>query len=61
MKSYLYVDILKPKKFNGLLEAMKTFELQKGIIITDDHLDSQKHDGLTVDFVPLWLFLLKDG
>jgi predicted AAA+ superfamily ATPase len=50
----------KKREVDGLLEAMKTFKLQKGTIITDDHLDSEKYDGMTVDFVPLWLYLLKD-
>jgi predicted AAA+ superfamily ATPase len=54
-------DKIKKREIDGLLEAMNTFKLHKGIIITDDHLDTEKHDGMTVEFVPLWLYLLKDG
>ena len=54
-------DKIKKREIGGLLEAMKNFKIHKGIIITDDHLDTEKHDGMTVEFVPLWLYLLKDG
>ena len=54
-------DKIRKREINGLLEAMKNFKLHNGIIITEDHLDTEKHEGLTVEFIPLWLYLLKNS
>lgn len=50
---------IKKRELEGLKEAMKTFKLSKGVIITDDHLDTEKHGRMKVDFVPLWLYLVR--
>jgi predicted AAA+ superfamily ATPase len=50
---------IKKREIDGLLEAMKTFKLRKGVIITDDYMATEKHGRMTVDFVPLWLYLLR--
>ncbi len=49
----------KKREMDGLLEAMRKFKLTKGVLITDDHMETVKHGKLTVDFVPLWLYLLR--
>ena len=53
-------DKIKKREVDGLLEAMKNFKLCNGIIITEDYLGTEKHDGMTVEFVPLWLYLLNE-
>ena len=48
----------KEREVNGLLAAMKRFNLHQGTIIT---LDQQGHEG-KIDFVPIANWLLeKDG
>jgi len=48
------------REFNGLLEAMKKFKLEKGLILTYD-LDSElKIEGKQIIIKPVWKWLLED-
>ncbi len=49
----------KKREVEGLLDAMKKFKLREGIIITDDHMDTEKYGKMTLEFIPLWVFLLR--
>ncbi len=49
----------KEREVEGLLETMRKFNLREGVIITNDYLDTEKHGKLTIEFVPLWVFLLR--
>lgn len=42
----------------GLLEAMDTFALTKGVIITDEHYQEIEFDGKKIIYIPLWAWLL---
>ncbi len=42
----------------GLLEAMDTFGLTKGVIITDEHYQEIEFDGKKIIYIPLWVWLL---
>jgi predicted AAA+ superfamily ATPase len=42
----------------GLLEAMDTFGLTKGVIITDEHYQEIEFDDKKIIYIPLWAWLL---
>jgi predicted AAA+ superfamily ATPase len=48
----------KEREINGILEAMKQFKISKGVIINQDYEAKKSIDGNTVEFVPLWKWLL---
>jgi predicted AAA+ superfamily ATPase len=43
----------------GLIEAMDTFELDEGIIITDDRYSVTTVDGKKITYIPLWAWMLR--
>ncbi|MBI5390417.1 ATP-binding protein [Candidatus Woesearchaeota archaeon] len=49
----------KEREIAGLLEAMHEHKLNEGWVITDDEEGTEKKEGRTVHFVPLWKWLLK--
>jgi len=48
----------KKREVNGLLEALNTFKLKKGIIISEDFSATENIDGNKITFIPLWKWLL---
>lgn len=46
------------RKYNGLLEAMKAFNLSEGIIVTTNQADSFEEDGRHIRLMPANQFLL---
>ncbi len=38
---------------------MKEFKLDEGIVITEDEEATEKYDGKSVKFMPLWKWLLE--
>ncbi len=48
----------KEREINGLVEAMEKFKLKKGLIITYDSEDEIVKDGLKIEVVPAWKWLL---
>ncbi len=49
----------KEREINGLIEALNTFKLKTGIIITENHKETSKINGKKIIFIPLWKWLLK--
>lgn len=47
------------REVNGLLEAMKEFKLNRGIIITEDKEDERTVGGKSIKYIPLWKWLLE--
>ncbi len=47
----------RSREINGLLEAMKQYQLQTGIIITDDEEENLNINELTIQIVPAWKWL----
>jgi uncharacterized protein len=45
------------REYNGLLEAMKAFNLTSGILVTLDQKETIEKDGLTIELVPGYEFL----
>jgi len=48
----------KEREVNGLLEAMEQFNIQKGLVITQDYEAKETSDGKEIEFIPLWKWLL---
>jgi len=49
----------KKREVNGLLEAMKQFKLNRGLIITENYLGEEKIKGRKIKYIPLWVWLLE--
>ncbi len=54
----LYDDKTKQREINGLVEAMKAYQLKEGLILTEDESDSLIIDDKTINIMPVWLWLL---
>ena len=48
----------REREVNGLIEAMKKFNVKKGLIITQDYEAKETIEGSEIEFVPLWKWLL---
>ena len=49
----------KEREIRSILKAAKTFDLKKGKIITEDYAGEHTEQGVHIDFVPLWQWLIK--
>ncbi len=49
----------KKREVGGLLEALKHFRLKKGLIITENFEGQEKVNGKTIEYIPLWKWLLQ--
>ena len=47
----------KEREINGILEALKKFELNKGVILTYEQEDELKTEGKTIKILPVWKWL----
>lgn len=52
-------DDNQTREFGGVASAARRFGLERGVIITDNQSDSAVHDGVEIDIVPAWKFLVK--
>ncbi len=48
----------KQREINGLIETLKEFKLQKGLIITEDEFEDIVHEGFKISIRPIWAWLL---
>ena len=48
----------KRREVDGLLEAMERFKLRDGTVITEDFEGKEKYGNKTINFIPLWKWLL---
>lgn len=46
------------REFNGLLEAMRTFNLRKGLLLTENEDALKKIEGKHIEIVPAWKWFL---
>lgn len=49
----------KKREIDGLIEAMKTYGLKKGLILTDDEENEFIQDGFKIIVKPIWKWLLE--
>ena len=51
-------DLNFEREYNGLLEAMKAFQLEEGCIVTLNQEDTFSKDGYTIQMIPAYRFLI---
>jgi len=49
----------KKRELKGLIKGMEYFKMKTGMIITWDFEESQKINGKTIKYIPLWKWLMK--
>ena len=49
---------VKTREIEGLMEAMKTYDLREGIILTENEHDTIETDGFRIAVMPIWKWLL---
>jgi hypothetical protein len=49
----------KKRELKGLLEAMKTYNLKEGLILTEDEEGVETYEGKKINIKPIWKWLLK--
>jgi predicted AAA+ superfamily ATPase len=47
------------REYNGLLQAMKAFDLKIGTIVTLNSQDIFEKDGLTINLIPAHIYMSK--
>lgn len=52
-------ETVKKREIEGLLEAMHTYQLREGLILTANEQDTIKIDGFTLLVIPIWKWLLE--
>ena len=51
----------KERELEGLLEALKAYDLEKGLILTEDTEDEFDVEGKKIIVIPIWKWLLEDA
>ena len=51
---------VRKREIDGLMDAVKEFDLHEGLILTDDEFDTFEHDALTIKVRPIWFWLLNN-
>jgi predicted AAA+ superfamily ATPase len=49
---------VKNREIEGLIEAMRAYDLQEGIILTENESDTMKIDEFQISVIPIWKWLL---
>jgi hypothetical protein len=49
---------VRNRELEGLMEAMKTYQLQEGIILTENEQDTIEMNELRISVIPIWKWLL---
>jgi len=50
----------RKREIEGLLEALREFNLKKGVVITNDESDFMEVEGKKIDVIPVWQWRLRD-
>ncbi len=49
---------VRKREILGLIDALKTYNLKEGLILTEDEEDSFEQDGFKIIVKPVWKWLL---
>lgn len=49
---------VKKREIEGLMEAMRAYDLREGIILTENEHDTIEMDGFQISVIPIWKWLL---
>jgi hypothetical protein len=50
----------KEREINGLVNALKSFKLKEGLLLTSDSEEELVVDGLKIKIIPVWKWLISD-
>lgn len=56
-----YADELHEREIKGLVEGLKEFKLDRGVVLTKNYFDIKTIEGITIEFIPLWSWLILNG
>ena len=56
-----YTDQPHERETQGMVEGLQEFNLKKGTVLTRNYFGTKKVEGKTVEFVPLWAWLILNG
>lgn len=56
-----YTNELHEREITGMLEGLKEFELEKGILLTKNYFETKKLDGKIIECIPLWVWLIANS
>ncbi len=56
-----YTDQIHDREVESMAEALQEFHLEKGTILTKNYFDTKKVEGKTIEFIPLWAWLIQNG
>lgn len=56
-----YTDSPHDREVAGLIEGLQEFNLAKGVVLTKNYYNTRKVEGKTIEFVPLWVWLILNG
>ncbi len=53
-----YTDEPHEREIEGMVEGLKEFNIDRGVVLTKNYVDRKEIEGKTVDFIPLWTWLI---
>lgn len=56
-----YTDHLHDREIEGMVEGLKEFKLSSGAILTKNYFTRKEIEGKTIEFIPLWVWLILNG
>jgi hypothetical protein len=56
-----YTDQPHERELEGMVEGLQEFNIDKGIVLTKNYFETKKIVGKTVEFIPLWAWLILNG
>lgn len=56
-----YTDEPHEREVKGLLEGLKEFKLDRGVVLTKNYFTKQEIERKTIKFIPLWVWLIVNG
>jgi len=56
-----YTDQVPQREAQGLLEGLEEFNRDRGVVLTKNYAETKTVEGKTVEFVPLWVWLIQNG
>jgi predicted AAA+ superfamily ATPase len=56
-----YTDQINDRELESLAEALKEFNLKKGVLLTKNSFSTKEVDGKMIELVPLWAWLILNG
>ena len=56
-----YTDQPHEREIEGMVEGLQEFNLDKGIVLTKNYFATKEMEGKTVEFIPLWAWLILNG